>query len=120
MINACTPRPDAPHNTARFSHISSRSAPVARRSARKFGGHFFQDRCEYSVPHHPFRLYPDLIVHRILKWALDHLKDTSPSSSARVAALRVLRATLYSTGSWKEMATETSEAERRATGAEPN
>jgi ribonuclease R len=52
----------------------------------------------------------------LLKWALEHPEGHVPK--APVAAPRGSEATLYSATQLEEMATETSEAERRAQGAE--
>jgi len=53
-----------------------------------------------------------------LKWALEHPKEPAPSQSAQVAAAPGAEATLYSHRNLEEIASETSEAERRANGAE--
>ena len=99
------------------SYLMLRSLKQARYAAEPLG-HFALGFDEYTHFTSPIRRYPDLIVHRTLKWALDHTKDTSPSSSAHVAAPPGSEATLYSHRVLEEMATETSEAERRAAGAE--
>jgi ribonuclease R len=99
------------------SYLMLRSLKQARYAAEPLG-HFALGFDEYTHFTSPIRRYPDLIVHRTLKWALDHPKDTSPSSSAHVAAPPGSEATLYSHRILEEMATETSEAERRASGAE--
>jgi hypothetical protein len=59
-----------------------------------------------------------LIVHRILKWALEHPNDTPASSKSHVATPPGAEAAPYSRKNLEEIASETSEAERRANGAE--
>jgi ribonuclease R len=96
------------------SYLMLRSLKQARYAAEPLG-HFALGFDEYTHFTSPIRRYPDLIVHRVLKWALEHPEATAPvgSSTARGA-----EATLYSQRQLEEMASETSEAERRANGAE--
>jgi len=54
-------------------------------------------------------------VHRALKWALDHPKESAPASPKPVPNAEAF---VYSQKQLEEMAVETSEAERRAAGAE--
>ncbi len=96
------------------SYLMLRSLKQARYAAEPLG-HFALGFDEYTHFTSPIRRYPDLIVHRVLKWALEHPHTASPvaSHSARGA-----EATLYSQTQLEEIASETSEAERRANGAE--
>src|SRR3989441_4641023 len=99
------------------SYLMLRSLKQARYAAEPLG-HFALGFDEYTHFTSPIRRYPDLIVHRILKWALAHPKDASPTSQMHSAAARGAEAALYSRKSLEEIASETSEAERRANGAE--
>ncbi len=99
------------------SYLMLRSLKQARYAAEPLG-HFALGFDEYTHFTSPIRRYPDLIVHRVLKWALQHPKDTPPAINTSGAAPRGAEATLYSLRQLEEIATETSEAERRANGAE--
>lgn len=100
-----------------LSYLMLRSLKQARYAADSLG-HFALGFDEYTHFTSPIRRYPDLIVHRILKWALAHPSEAPPSPKALAAPLRGSEAVLYSHGSLEEIAAESSEAERRADGAE--
>ena len=100
-----------------LSYLMLRSLKQARYSADSLG-HFALGFDEYTHFTSPIRRYPDLIVHRILKWALAHPSATPPSLKSLLPAPAGSEAALYSHGNLEEIASETSEAERRADGAE--
>lgn len=99
------------------SYLMLRSLKQARYAADSLG-HFALGFDEYTHFTSPIRRYPDLIVHRILKWALAHPSAAPPSSKPLAPAPSGSEAALYSHGNLEEIAAETSEAERRADGAE--
>jgi ribonuclease R len=96
------------------SYLMLRSLKQARYAAEPLG-HFALGFDEYTHFTSPIRRYPDLIVHRVLKWALEHPQAAAPEASH---ASRGVEATLYPQTELEEIASETSEAERRANGAE--
>ena len=96
------------------SYLMLRSLKQARYAAEPLG-HFALGFDEYTHFTSPIRRYPDMIVHRVLKWALEHPQAAEPVASH---ASRGVEATLYPQSELEEIASETSEAERRANGAE--
>jgi ribonuclease R len=96
------------------SYLMLRSLKQARYAADPLG-HFALGFDEYTHFTSPIRRYPDLIVHRILKWALAHPDDKPP---AHIKPAVGAEASLYSHKHLEEIAAETSETERRAANAE--
>ena len=104
-----------------LSYLMLRSLKQARYAADVLG-HFALATKEYAHFTSPIRRYPDLIVHRCLKWALENpdvkpiraaVEDPRPGKPESVAMLGpYLRVEL------QEIAVESSEAERRADSAE--
>ncbi len=113
-----------------LSYLMLRSLKQARYAADPLG-HFALGFDEYTHFTSPIRRYPDLIIHRILKWALENPESSkSGIGSGRALAWPELRripallpsspgeAVRYTEIQLREIATETSEAERRAAAAE--
>ena len=97
-----------------LSYLMLRSLKQARYSAETLG-HFALGFDEYTHFTSPIRRYPDLIVHRILKWALANPKAPAPT---HIKPAIGVESAVYSLKHLEEIAAETSETERRAAGAE--
>jgi len=97
-----------------LSYLMLRSLKQARYAADSLG-HFALGFDEYTHFTSPIRRYPDLIVHRVLKWALAHPEAPAPSHIKPAVGTP---AAVYSVKHLEEIAAETSETERRAAGAE--
>jgi ribonuclease R len=97
-----------------ISYLMLRSLKQARYAAEPLG-HFALGFEEYTHFTSPIRRYPDLIVHRTLKWALAHPNEVPPSNPKSAPRSE---AVVYSYAQLEEIAAESSEAERRAAGAE--
>jgi ribonuclease R len=99
------------------SYLMLRSLKQARYAAGALG-HFALAFNEYTHFTSPIRRYPDLIVHRVLKWALDN-PEARPAAEA-AQGLKKEESTFgpYRRGELDAIAEETSETERRAETAE--
>jgi len=102
-----------------LSYLMLRSLKQARYAADPLG-HFALAAQEYTHFTSPIRRYPDLIVHRALKWALENPGAFQPPPSTKRPSEKRPIATLgpYPRTELQEVAAESSEAERRADGAE--
>ena len=115
-----------------LSYLMLRSLKQARYSEKNVG-HFALAAPTYTHFTSPIRRYPDLIVHRLLKWTLLDLRArevTSPVAQDRAFLGRPAAAGAHVRGDGKTLrgplavvelaavATESSEAERRAADAE--
>jgi len=96
------------------SYLMLRSLKQARYAPDSLG-HFALGFEEYLHFTSPIRRYPDLVVHRALKWALAN-PGSAPPPDPHPA--KEGTAALYSHRVLEELATETSDAERRAATAE--
>jgi len=99
-----------------LSYLMLRSLKQARYDAHPLG-HFalaFSEYCHFTSP---IRRYPDLIVHRALKWALANPPAPGHPPVGRHTAGSVAQGP-YHEPELDSMAAESSDAERRAVAAE--
>jgi ribonuclease R len=105
-----------------LSYLMLRSLKQARYAADPLG-HFALATDEYTHFTSPIRRYPDLVVHRALKWALENpsakpLHGVSPRGQAFGKDRQVALLGPYRRVELEEIAAETSESEREAEAAE--
>jgi ribonuclease R len=111
-----------------LSYLMLRSLKQARYAVEPLG-HFALAFDEYTHFTSPIRRYPDLIVHRILKWALAHPQERARTDRIRTTGKPAGKTTgskppaepelgPYRRIELEEIAEESSEAERRGDSAE--
>lgn len=106
-----------------LSYLMLRSLKQARYAADSLG-HFALAMDSYTHFTSPIRRYPDLIVHRVLKWALENKLGgaQSPASQGKHKDSNPMKEDRdrgpYALPELEEIASESSEAERRADAAE--
>jgi ribonuclease R len=106
-----------------LSYLMLRSLKQARYAPDPLG-HFALATQEYTHFTSPIRRYPDLIVHRVLKWALENPSAAGPPFlTARSDARKQKEEPREGIGPYRrvelqKIASESSEAERRADMAE--
>jgi ribonuclease R len=103
-----------------LSYLMLRSLKQARYAADTLG-HFALATQEYTHFTSPIRRYPDLIVHRALKWALENPQIAPQRTNVERPGKKQESVAMlgpYRRVELEEIGAESSEAERRAEGAE--
>ena len=103
-----------------LSYLMLRSLKQARYATDTLG-HFALATQEYTHFTSPIRRYPDLIVHRALKWALENPDVEAQRATLECPGKKPTQVAMlgpYRRVELEEIASESSEAERRAESAE--